>query len=145
MVRWLNKMPLVHISPSTKIWHLSTEKRTFVEAVGLQHYTAQTQEKSHPGSPNLSLVWEPLKSNDLENHLWMKEPLWKSRISVQKFHHWRKKSNIGDIGVYKKKTVTLPVSPSNKAAQLSAPKPGLRRFHRINILTASQTPLDAGP
>ena len=37
--------------------------------------------------PLLVTVWEPLESTDLDNYLWIREPLWKSRSPVEKFQH----------------------------------------------------------
>lgn len=47
--RWQNKIPFTHIPPSTTaIYHLSTDKSTFVGVLGLSTISPGIWEESHP-------------------------------------------------------------------------------------------------
>lgn len=146
MVKWSNKMSLAQISSSTKIWHLSMEKRTFVEAVGLQHHIAQThgksprrQPQSLPGLGASEKQW--LRISPVDERAFVEVPDFSAKVPSLE-----EQNPIVDIleGTRRKLCHYLCL-PSTKWHSSVPPKPGLRRFHRIYILTASQTPLNAGP
>lgn len=65
-----------------------------------------------PAPATLGVVWESLENSVLDNHPWIREPLWKSRSPAEKFQHTTgaKEIEIGHNGEGKRNSLTLSAS-----------------------------------
>lgn len=132
---WLNKLSLIQVlSPSTTIWHSSSDKSVFVGAVGSSTICQGTQEESRlpmhwiPGmqiwvlTMNPAVVHEPAPAPLGHNpgdpvklcltQSQTKEPLWKSRFQHRASRTMLKqtKYEFGHTGEGKMNSLTVPTS-----------------------------------
>lgn len=142
---WLNNMSLI-VSPLNNNNLASKDKSAFVGAMGSSTTYQRPWEQSYSpvcwvivGTPTLVLlwtlqgpgnwlqplvasVWAALKNTGLDNHLWVRGPLWKSRLWV-KFQHTiltKKKNTSLDALERVRRTIWLYLChPSPKVTQLS--------------------------